>query len=99
MTQPNLSLTCKQVKNLLESDGFGTMKFARAVCTPVDAFSFAVHQGLIGLNNPPTCTCGNLKILERRPDMTQNDNQGLEWRCPTANCPKRSITSGTWFGS
>lgn len=98
----NLSLSFLDVKELLEKDAFGVSSFARKVKDEVDAFSFAVHSGLVDIRNSPTCPeCNTAKTLFNRTDQLGNSYQGLNWKCAykpgVINNHRVPICNNTWF--
>lgn len=96
---PPLTISLKNVQDLLSTDPFGLMTWARLVKNNEDAFAFAVHTGLISLENAPECSCASLKIISRRVD--RDENKDLQWVCCQTGVQrcrsKISLTLNTWF--
>ncbi|ODM88624.1 putative transposase-like protein [Orchesella cincta] len=99
---PQLSLTANDVYKLFEEPPFGLIEFGRRVSTKLDAFSLAVHTGLINITVPPTCICGITMRLVQRTGKAENAYQGFEWQCERSLNGQRcrhalTITSGSFF--
>ncbi|ODM94436.1 putative transposase-like protein [Orchesella cincta] len=99
---PELTLTARDVYKLLNDSPFGLLTYGRTVGSNTDAFSFAVHTGIINYTVPPNCRCGIAMRLGRRADRNQNSYQGLQWECGSYSNGRRcrhtsSITVGTFF--
>jgi len=78
------------------------MTFARAVTNDENAFAFAVHTGIININNPPNCECGLQKRVFIRGNRERSLLEGLIWECPKVqNRPycgrKLSVQSVSFF--
>lgn len=98
--ETRFTLSYFEVQDLLSMDGFGLMSFARKIKNEDDAFSFAVHTGLVNLRKHPECQhCLQPKILKARTDKLDTQYQGLNWICKpqTANCSRMAVTKDTWF--
>ncbi|ODM87007.1 putative transposase-like protein [Orchesella cincta] len=92
---PKLSLTARDVFNLLEKSPFGFVQFGRVIQSDIDALSLAIHSGLIDINNAPRCVCGNIMRLRQRLDKSENAYQGFGWQCHgSSRCHSSHCGSG-----
>lgn len=57
----NFSLSFVDVQRIFTEEPFGIASFARQVKNELDAFSFAVHSGLLNIRKSPPC--GDCQIL------------------------------------
>jgi hypothetical protein len=63
MALSKLTLTSEQTMALLRADPFRPMTWARQVVNSEDAFAFAVHTGIVNIEDRPLCPCGQRKYL------------------------------------
>ncbi|ODM88939.1 hypothetical protein Ocin01_17743 [Orchesella cincta] len=99
---PKLSLTPRDVFKLFNDAPFGLTSFGRQVRNDLDAFSLAIHTGLVDISIAPTCSCGNLNETWSEKRNAENSYQGFQWECGKTvrgyRCRQTiSITSGTFF--
>jgi hypothetical protein len=91
MDKLDLSLTKAETTALLMSDPFGLIKWGRVLHTEKDALSFAIHEYLSNINDPPICLCGQPRAIVKK-------GRKFVWRCPQRNCQSYvSMLQNTWF--
>ena len=87
----NLTLTKEDTQALLNSNPFGLIAWGRTIRLESDALAFAVHTGLINVDNPPLCQCGLVRAIKTKKGKSF-------WRCPGRKCQSCvSIFLNTWF--
>ena len=98
----NLTISKPETMALLRADPFGIPRWCRAVKNEKDALAFSAHTGLINLENPPLCQCGQRKYLYCNQTRADSNGMGLTWACRrepgVLRCTnRRSILWNTWF--
>ncbi|ODM88082.1 putative transposase-like protein [Orchesella cincta] len=68
---------CLMFFKLFNDAPFGLTSFGRQVRNDLDAFSLAIHTGLVDISIAPTCSCGNLMRLGQRKENAENSYQAF----------------------